>query len=66
MIPLCKEPFPWGCQMAKFIGAVVAFAVFFGWMSLVGNPHVVETVIGLAFALVAGAFVYWKLRKFGN
>lgn len=52
--------------MAKFIGAVVAFAVFFGWMSLVGNPHVVETVIGLAFALVAGAFVYWKLRKFGN
>ncbi len=29
--------------MAKLIGIVVALAVFSVWMSVVGNPHVVET-----------------------
>ena len=31
---------------------------------LVGNPHVVETIIGLLLALIAGFWVFFKLRKF--
>ncbi len=50
--------------MSKMIGLVVAFAVFAGWMKIVGNPHVVETVIGLVFAFVAGIWAFLKARKF--
>ena len=50
--------------MAKLIGWVVGLSVFVGWIMLVGNPHVVETVIGLVLALIAGFWVFFKLRKF--
>lgn len=50
--------------MAKLIGLVVALAVFAVWMRIVGNPHVVETVIGLIIAAISGAWAYRKARKF--
>ena len=46
--------------MAKAIGLIAALLVFVGWISLVGNPHVVETVIGLVIAAVVGVLVYRK------
>jgi hypothetical protein len=48
--------------MAKLAGAIAAFLIFFGWIRLVGNPHVVETVIGLVIAVVAGLFIFSKFR----
>lgn len=37
---------------------IAALLVFILWMRLVGNPHVVETVIGLVIA----AFVWFWVR----
>lgn len=50
--------------MAKVLGLVAAFAIFSVWLSVVGNPHVVETVIGLVLAAIAGFWVFFKARKF--
>jgi len=36
---------------------IVGVAVFVVWLQLVGNPHVVETVIGLVIAVAAGWWV---------
>ena len=36
---------------------IVGAAVFVIWLQLVGNPHVVETVIGLVIAIAAGWWV---------
>lgn len=52
--------------MAKVIGLVVALAVFGIWMSIVGNPHVVETVIGLVLAIIAGVWAYRVCRRLGS
>lgn len=49
-------------SMAKWISLVVGMGVFIVWIRLVGNPHVVETVIGLIFALGAGVFTYMKVK----
>tara|TARA_R110000764_G_scaffold214741_1_gene301278 strand:+ start:141 stop:320 length:180 start_codon:yes stop_codon:yes gene_type:complete len=49
--------------MPKVIALIVALLVFSGWLSVVGNPHVVETVIGLILAAVAGTWAYIELRK---
>ena len=49
--------------MAKLLGWIAGLSVFVGWIMLIGNPHVVETVIGLLFALIAGFWVFFKLRK---
>lgn len=48
--------------MAGALSIAAAFAVFFFWIRAVGNPHVVETVIGLVLALIAGIVVWWKVR----
>lgn len=48
--------------MSKLIGLITGLAVFLGWLSLVGNPHVVETVIGLVLALISGFWVFFKIR----
>lgn len=50
--------------MPKFLGIAAAFLVFVGWMRIVGNPHVVETVIGLVIAAVVGVWVYRSARRF--
>jgi hypothetical protein len=49
--------------MEKILGIAAAFIVFLIWHSLIGNPHVVETVIGLVLALAAGLWVYFKVKK---
>ena len=43
--------------MTKLLGLVAGLGAFALWMSVVGNPHVVETVIGLVIAVVVGFFV---------
>lgn len=49
--------------MAKIIAFIVGIGIFIGWMSIVGNPHVVETTMGLVIAIGAGIFVYIKLSR---
>ena len=49
--------------MPKILALIVALLVFSAWLSVIGNPHVVETVIGLVLAAVAGVWAYIKLRK---
>ena len=49
--------------MAKILGIAAAVIVFLIWHSLIGNPHVVETVIGLVLAAVAGIWVYSMVNK---
>ncbi len=51
--------------MAKLIALVAALAVFGVWMRIVGNPHVVETCIGLVLASAVGVWVYRWARSFG-
>jgi len=43
--------------MKALISLVAGLAVFGFWMSIVGNPHVVETVIGL----IIGGYVGYKV-----
>ena len=52
--------------MSKIIGVIVAFLVFLGWISLVGNPHVVETIIGLILSGLAGFWTYSKISKMSS
>ena len=47
----------------RLLSVVIALLLFLGWMRLVGNPHVVETVIGLVIAVVAGLWVHSRLKK---
>ena len=35
-------------------GVIAGLVVFALWMSIVGNPHVVETVLGLLIAAIVG------------
>lgn len=51
--------------MAKVVATVAALAVFAVWMSAVGNPHVVETVLGLVIAGAVGLFVWRKMSSRG-
>ena len=46
--------------MAKVISFVIGLAIFGGWMSIVGNPHVVETVIGIFLGLIGGIYFFLK------
>ena len=50
-------------KMAWPIGFISGLSIFAFWMSIVGNPHVVETVLGLVILVVVTAFVGLKLRK---
>ncbi len=47
----------------EIIGFGAGVALFIVWMKLVGNPHVIETVIGIVLALAFGGFVYKKVKK---
>jgi len=49
--------------MPKVLALVAALIVFSGWLSIVGNPHVVETIIGLVLAVTASIWSYIELRK---
>lgn len=50
-------------NMEKIIGLIVGLVVFGIWMNIVGNPHVVETVLGLVIAFAAGILAWKNLRK---
>jgi hypothetical protein len=49
--------------MLKYFCFIGGLSVFVMFMVLVGNPHVVETVIGLCLGATAGLWLYFKLRK---
>ena len=49
--------------MLKSISAIIGIAVFVGFMSLVGSPHYIETIIGLCLGIAAGFGFYFKFRK---
>lgn len=49
--------------MRDYIGLIVGLAVFATWLSIVGNPHVVETVIGLVLGFGVGLWVHFKVRR---
>ena len=46
-------------NLRSAIRVIFGLVVFLVWLSLVGNPHVVETSIGLVLAVVA---VWWVGR----
>lgn len=52
-----------GDAMDKVVGLLAAFLVFLGWIRLVGNPHVVETVIGLVLSIGVGVWIFLKMRR---
>tara|TARA_B100000524_G_C23328748_1_gene253758 strand:- start:235 stop:405 length:171 start_codon:yes stop_codon:yes gene_type:complete len=48
-------------NFTKQILSILVGVVIFGiWLSIVGNPHVVETVIGLILAFGSGFYFYFK------
>lgn len=42
--------------MKNLLTAVVGLVVFIIWIKLVGNPHVVETVLGLIISIFAAFY----------
>jgi uncharacterized membrane protein YccC len=52
--------------MAKLIGIIAGLVVFWLWMNIVGNPHVVETLIGVVLGLVVGIWVWKQARNFSR
>jgi hypothetical protein len=46
--------------MAKLAGLIAGLAVFAVWMSIVGNPHVVETAMGVG---ISGCVYLWVSKK---
>ncbi|SVD75736.1 uncharacterized protein METZ01_LOCUS428590, partial [marine metagenome] len=51
-------------HVAKIVGFIVGLVVFSVWMNIVGNPHVVETVLGVGISIFAGAWVWrWLVRR---
>lgn len=48
------------------MGAIVGIIVFVLFMSLVGNPHFVETIIGLVLAIASGNYVHQKFNRISN
>ena len=47
-------------NLRSTIRVAIGVAVFLIWLQLVGNPHVVETVIGLGIAIIAA----WWIGRF--
>ena len=47
--------------MGKILGVASGFAVFGIWLWVVGNPHVVETVIGVVLGVGVGFAIYRRL-----
>jgi putative flippase GtrA len=49
--------------MDRIAGVIVGLVVFGIWMNIVGNPYVVETVLGVVISFAAGFWVYREIRK---
>ena len=52
-----------GFIVIKLISFIAGLVVFGFWMSIVGNPHVVETVIGLILGALAWLTTFRLLKK---
>jgi hypothetical protein len=50
--------------MAALIGLIAGLTVFGLWMHIVGNPHVIETVLGLVIAAAVWITIWLQLRRF--
>ena len=51
-------------KFTKQILSILIGVVIFGiWLSIVGNPHVVETVIGLILAFGSGFYFYFSILR---
>lgn len=50
-------------RIAVLLGLVSGLLFFGVWMSIVGNPHVVETAIGLLMAVGIGVWVHRKTKS---
>jgi len=50
--------------MAKIIGIIAGLSIFGFWMNIVGNPHVVETVLGVIIGIVGGYVIFRECDKF--
>ena len=48
-------------KMALIISCIVGIAIFSIWMKMVGNPHMIETCMGLVIAIGVGLFVNYKI-----
>lgn len=48
--------------MASTISTLIAFGVFYAWISMVGNPHVIETSIGVVLAIASWIWSYLKIK----
>ena len=46
---------------STLISWIVGLTVFFCWIKLVGNPHVIETCMGLFFAIISALWVNNKI-----
>jgi hypothetical protein len=47
-------------ELAAIAAGLVVFSI---WMSVVGNPHVIETILGVILAVISGVYVWKKLGK---
>ena len=56
-----------GSELRGLVSVAAGLTVFGIWMSIVGNPHVVETVIGMALSAYVGykvySFSFWSKSK---
>lgn len=50
-------------SMRALPSIVVGLIIFAIWMSIVGNPHVVETTIGVILALAGGIYFHMQILK---
>jgi hypothetical protein len=50
-------------SIIKYISIIIGLIIFSIWMNIVGNPHVVETTIGVILSIVAGVFSFKELNK---
>lgn len=50
-------------RLAVPTGVIAGLAVFALWMSIVGTPHVVETLLGVLIATIAGTLVAMRMRR---
>ena len=52
--------------LISIIRVIVGVVVFLFWLQIVGNPHVVETVLGLFIAIAAAWWIGTVLSKIGK
>jgi hypothetical protein len=49
--------------MIKYLSIIIGLSIFGFWMSIIGNPHVIETIIGVTIGIVGGIFSFKELNK---